>query len=89
MALVLQPVVEAHTGILSDFFAREKAVRAYSIIEVHHNHIPFRIFDEFSPVVVRIPVDIEATTLNEDVNRKVAGIRGLGRSEDIDEQAIL
>jgi hypothetical protein len=84
-SLILQSVVQAQARIRNYLTASQESIRPYSIVEVHHNHAVVASIDQVCTIVVGIAVDVEATALDEDVDRQLALVGGSFWRENIDE----
>jgi len=89
LPLILQAIIQAQRRILSNFIARQEAIRSNSVVEVDHNHVSFGSMNETFAVQVRIAIDNKAASLYENKDGQVALGGGIGRGKYISEETVL
>jgi hypothetical protein len=85
--LIFETVVCAST--LDDLVGSQESIRTDAVVEVYNHDIVVACFDQARAIVVRVGVCVEATALNEKVDRERVVRSSIRRSENIDEKTIL
>lgn len=88
MPLILETIVQAEAFIGSKLAASKEAIGSDSIVEVDDDHAIVSGINEISSVVICVTIDVEATALDEDVDRQVALISGRCGCKYVDEEAV-
>ncbi len=87
-SLIFQSIVQTH-GLTSLYLpAGKEPIRPDSVIEVDNHHISACSVDEISAIVVCVAIDVEASSLDEDIHREFACVGGLGRREDVHKETV-
>jgi hypothetical protein len=83
-ALIKQASIQISTSF--DFFASKETPRTDAVIKIDNNHVVISSFDQASSIEVCVRVFVEASTLNEKIDRARLGV--VDGSIDIEEEAV-
>lgn len=88
LALILQTVVQTQGLVGHNLFACEESIGSNAVVEVDYYNFVVRGANQMRSVQVCIAVIVEASTLNEDINRQLALGCCMGWGIDVGEQTV-
>jgi hypothetical protein len=79
LSLILESIVQAQGLVVCNLLPSKEPVRSDPVVEVDDNYVIVGGIDKVCAIVIRVAIDIEASSLDEDVDGEVARIGGFGR----------